>query len=188
MIQYKSFLPKAFAEKLYSLGTNVLYGTTNEKFNILTNKSWDENLVLNSAPVICINLDGDRLNMVQSILEEKGIYNQDKDYSLSETGSAMVYLWTKGSYIPVHNDGSYSKAATIYLNKEWSYNDGGMFNWYNKDEEKWNAVLPSFNLCLLNDKLQLHGTSPVTSENNVRITLQIFIELKKDIIRNGNQK
>jgi hypothetical protein len=179
MIQFFNVLPENFADSLYQLGEDVLKGKCDEKFKFWTNKMWSSDIVEESAPVICFNLEGDRLNMVQSILEEKGIYNPKTDLPLQKNNGASIYIWTNGSYIPSHNDGIYSKGITIYLNRDWSFNDGGMFNWYEKSQNEWKAVLPSFNMAMLNDKLQLHGTSAVTTKNKARITLQIFYESKK---------
>jgi hypothetical protein len=183
MIQYFNILPENFAKSLYQLGADVLEGKCQEKFKFWTNKMWDPDIVEESAPVVCFNLDGDRLNMVQSILEAKGVYNPETDLPLQEAGGAMIYLWTKGSYIPVHSDGTYAKAMTIYLNEDWSFNDGGMFNWYEQSQNEWKAVLPSFNMGMLNDTLQLHGTSMVTSRDKTRITLQVFYRLKKEKVQ-----
>jgi hypothetical protein len=179
MIQYFNVLPENFADSLYQLGTDVLEGRCEERFKFWTNRMWDLEIVEESAPVICFSLEGNRLDTIQSILEEKGVYNPETDLPLQEAGGAMIYLWTNGSYIPSHSDGIYSKGVTIYLNRDWSFNDGGMFNWYEKSENEWKSVLPSFNMAMLNDKLQLHGTSAVTTRNKVRITLQVFYRSRK---------
>lgn len=183
MIQYFNVLPEPFADSLYQLGIDILEGRSKEKFNFWTNKTWNPGIVEESAPVICFNLDGDRLNLIQSILEEKNIYDPQTDLPLTEAGGAMIYLWTKGSYIPSHNDGSYSKAITIYLNRDWLFNDGGMFNWYEESQNEWKAVLPSFNMGMLNNTLQLHGTSMVTSRDKTRVTLQVFYRLKEEKVK-----
>jgi hypothetical protein len=183
MIQYFNILPENFADSLYQLGLDIASQKCNEKFQIHTNWSWDPGIVEESAPVICIKLDGERLQMVQSILEAKGVYDPETDLPLQEAGGAMIYLWTNGSYIPSHSDGVYAKAITIYLNRDWSFNDGGMFNWYEESQNEWKSVLPSFNMGMLNDTLQLHGTSAVTTKNKMRITLQVFYRLKKEKVQ-----
>ena len=44
------------------------------------------------------------------------------------------YLWGPGSYIPWHSDEVYSSAFSIYMNENWNYEDGGLFQYYSNNK------------------------------------------------------
>jgi Rps23 Pro-64 3,4-dihydroxylase Tpa1-like proline 4-hydroxylase len=62
----------------------------------------------------------------------------------------------------------------VYLNETWQYNDGGMFNWLNPENNEWKNIEPTFNKAVVNDSGYSHGITPVKSSSN-RITLQVFL-------------
>ena len=89
------------------------------------------------------------------------------------------YIWTRNSGISVHNDRGYVFGATIYLNKEWSVNDGGLFIYGDKMQ---NSFTPLYNSLCLNDDETNHLVTPVSplSTQN-RNTLQIWGLRKKTL-------
>jgi Rps23 Pro-64 3,4-dihydroxylase Tpa1-like proline 4-hydroxylase len=179
MKYYDNFLPENLAEELYNLGNNVMFGKHNEKVHFWTNYRWDQSIIKDSAAVICIQLPEHFLSIIDDILIKKQLLNEELDVTLTKGSSASINVWTKNSYIPTHKDGTHRKAITIYLTKDWNYNDGGLFNWKDKNIKEWYTVTPLFNRAVLNDDNHTHGTTPVTSDR-FRITLQIFINKVKN--------
>ena len=84
------------------------------------------------------------------------------------------YIWPPLSYIPSHNDNHVEEqiASSIYLNKEWNIDHGGLFL-YNK-ENKIYAIPPIFNSCIINNNHVTHSTTLITTNAPYRRTLQIF--------------
>jgi hypothetical protein len=174
MKEYKDFLPVEIAKTYYKFGLDVVSGRSGSN-HVWTNQAWHETIVKDSAIVICIKLPDHFLEDLQGILESKQIFDKNRDLPLVESKSAMVYVWSKNSYIPVHSDDIYSRAVTVYLNESWEYNDGGMFNWYDEKSQEWKNIEPRFNVAVVNDSGYSHGITPVKSSNN-RITLQVFLK------------
>jgi hypothetical protein len=173
MKEFKDFLPNDLAKTYYNFGLDVVSGRSESNF-VWTNQAWDKGIVKDSATVVCIRLPDKFLPELQSILEEKSIFDRNRDLPLMYSKSAMVYVWSTNSYIPVHSDGIYSRAITVYLNENWEYNDGGMFNWFDPKSQEWKNIEPKFNRAVINDSGFEHGITPVKSPNN-RITLQVFL-------------
>ena len=173
MQEYKDLLPVELAQKYYKFGQDVIGGRSGLN-RVWTNHAWTEAIVKDSSVVVCIELPEDYLTDLQAVLKEKGIFEVGKHLPLIKSKSAMVYVWSKDSYIPVHNDAIYSKAVTVYLNESWEYNDGGMFNWFDPNTQEWKNIEPRFNVAVVNDSGYSHGITPVKSSNS-RITLQVFL-------------
>ena len=91
------------------------------------------------------------------------------------------YRWPPHSYIPMHDDGHRVAAATIYLNKEWYPNWGGLFLYKRDEDPQINTFFPSYNCCVINNNQILHGTSAVTSEAQDRETVQVFWYERSDV-------
>ena len=87
--------------------------------------------------------------------------------------SIKFYAWQKNSGISWHHDGHAKFGATIYLNKEWDINDGGIFVYENEGELK--AHLPTFNTMMVNENQMGHMVTPVSPfAKHDRYTIQIF--------------
>jgi hypothetical protein len=174
MKEFKNFLPVNLAKQYYNFGLDVVSGRSGLN-QVWTNQAWQEAIVKDSAVVICIKLPDQFLQELQNILEDKKVFDKNIDLPLVQSKSAMVYVWSKNSYIPVHSDDIYSRAVTVYLNESWEYNDGGMFNWYDEKSQEWKNIEPTFNKAVVNDSGYSHGITPVKSSQN-RITLQVFLK------------
>jgi Rps23 Pro-64 3,4-dihydroxylase Tpa1-like proline 4-hydroxylase len=66
------------------------------------------------------------------------------------------------------------KVFTSYLNPKWSVENGGNFNYLDKNDNQWKILVPSQGLLVYNDNDEQHYTTPV-HEGNLRISLQMFI-------------
>jgi hypothetical protein len=82
------------------------------------------------------------------------------------------YVWMTGAGISRHDDGDYRFGATIYLNRAWRSEDGGVFMWADDGEH---ALCPRFNTMVINDQRQPHWVTPVSpAAAEPRLTLQIW--------------
>jgi Rps23 Pro-64 3,4-dihydroxylase Tpa1-like proline 4-hydroxylase len=86
--------------------------------------------------------------------------------------TAQFYCWTPLSYIPFHNDDQKKLSATIYLNKIWKKDWGGLFIYEEKDNLQ--AIAPSFNKCIINNSFVEHSVTLTTIDSPYRETIQIF--------------
>jgi hypothetical protein len=173
--QIDNIFSEELAKELYELGISVATNRySGERLRIWTNFAWSRDIVKDSPLVLCMQMPNVLALKVQKELESIGEFDPKIHKQLIDTGGALIYLWGRDSYIPSHTDYIYSKAITVYLNRSWSYNDGGFFNWKNESDDKWNMVLPAFNRAIINTSGSEHGTTPVKSEQ-LRITAQIFL-------------
>ena len=90
----------------------------------------------------------------------------------------QYYIWNKMSGISNHDDGSYNFGGTLYLNKTWDANWGGLYVWKDKHEEKeykLNAICPKQNMLVVNDEREVHSVTSISSSIPYpRITIQIW--------------
>lgn len=80
------------------------------------------------------------------------------------------------SGVAVHDDGTRKFGATIYLNKRWDANWGGLFLWKdNEKDEIMKGVLPKPNMMVLNDERQMHLVTPISPDcEEPRCSIQIW--------------
>lgn len=87
--------------------------------------------------------------------------------------SASFHIWDHNSGINWHNDTKYVWGATVYLNKTWNEDWGGIFRW--RDGEDENEIAPIHNLMVINDVSQMHMVTPINNRaEQYRTSLQIF--------------
>lgn len=84
----------------------------------------------------------------------------------------MFYYWTSGSYIPWHNDGHTKQAGTLYLNKNWDEEWGGLY--LAKETNKQHIIHPEYNSFTLQFDNMKHSTTPTTKFAPLRVTTQLF--------------
>lgn len=174
MKEYKSVLSDDFADFLYEYAISQVMGENPDQPSMSTNYSWEPLFRKNNSIVFSISLKEDLNNKIKESIINNGIVNKDYfDYI-----DIKLNIWTKNSYISSHRDGSYYKAITIYLNRDWSYDDGGIFNWLDKSDNQWKIIIPKFNYAVVNDSGEIHAVTPVLTEDKLRITIQCFISEK----------
>jgi hypothetical protein len=174
MIKYENVFRESLARDLNTLAIDVASGKNHEPIRTWTNRAWSESIIGKNSTVFCMSIPERFLEEIQHTLISRGILDTNTDQLLTESRSAMLYVWMPGAYIPYHSDAKYSKAVTVYLNETWEYNDGGFFTWKNNDDVDWVCVVPHFNLGIVNAFGLEHGTTPVTSDK-LRVTAQIFL-------------
>lgn len=183
---HKNVLPEELCDTIFELAKTV--ATTPGGVKIRTpenpdgealecwmNYGWEKSLIKDSTPVFCIKLPKFLATQIQEELQKINIYNPQTHKSFEENNwiGCMAYVWTYNSYISLHHD-SERKTATIYLNRTWSYEEGGHFNWYDENSKEWKIVVPEFNTMIVNNGGIPHATTPVKSNSQFRISLQIF--------------
>lgn len=135
------------------------------------NSMWDNDIVKNSGLVAILTLP----NFSKEI---KNIFNSfDKkfdEYSIN----VLYYEWYRGSYIPWHNDGNHCCGATIYLNKSWDIEDGGIFMYYDDEDQKnLKCISPKYNNLIINENNEFHHVSLINYHSKeTRKTLQIWFD------------
>lgn len=140
-----------------------------------TNFQWQDKIRQDTAPVICYSMPVSLRRKVVPLLKASNLFEDETEESLLEKMHLMMYVWTKGSWINWHNDGHSKQAITVYLNREWNYNDGGLFVWREPTTQELKITEPLFNTLVYNEGAIDHGTTPVTSSDQLRITLQGFV-------------
>ena len=89
----------------------------------------------------------------------------------------LVYqLWLPGSGINSHPDSHVPWAATIYLNKHWHQDWGGLFMYHERESPvERKCLVPEQNTMVLNDEHQYHQVTPVTiNAKQPRSTIQVW--------------
>ena len=141
-------------------------------FQIENKKNWDPNLVHDSNSIhihyIPNECDLYQMKMIStSILEKTG----------EITSAILCYYGMPNCYIGWHNDTEYDSAISIYLNRDWSPNYGGLFLY--KLEKNIHAVVPYINTCVLQKNGIWHAVSFTTKNAPIRLSLQIFCKKKE---------
>jgi Rps23 Pro-64 3,4-dihydroxylase Tpa1-like proline 4-hydroxylase len=163
---------------IYAWAETYIYGKAQvhplgypNQVNTMTNLAWNKTIIKDSKPVIIYFLPNQITEKIKQELIDLGLLG-----SLQENLSAMVYVWTPGSYIPIHEDGfsdTDRKVFTAYLNEDWSIEDGGLFHYLDKEDATWKSIVPEQGLLVYNDNNEKHYTT-VAHEGKIRISLQMF--------------
>lgn len=168
---YNDILDKDLIENVFDYLKNIL-----DKDFWSSSNGWDQNLVLNSSNVLTHSIKDKFLhsNIKNSIETTMKV----KFEQLGLDFTCSIYLWGGGSYITWHGDNPYPYNGTIYLNKEWDSNDGGIFLYKDIETKQIIGIEPQYNLMVVNsgDELNPHNDHCVTcilpSVIKKRITIQ----------------
>lgn len=114
-----------------------------------------------------------------SSLEYSIIQNTVKNYIDDFQLPIMFYYGLPGSYTIWHNDGIYSSAVSIYLNKGWDFRNGGLFTY--KDEEGIHSIIPEANRAIIQIGGIYHSTTITSPEAKIRRSIQIFCK-KRNLV------
>ncbi|MEM7358229.1 MAG: 2OG-Fe(II) oxygenase [Pseudomonadota bacterium] len=87
----------------------------------------------------------------------------------------QLYVWGPLSGIAMHNDWFHAWGATLYLNKTWDPDYGGLFIWRDRESQELRVQLPEYATLVLNDNREYHMVTPVsTCAEDDRVTIQIW--------------
>ena len=111
--------------------------------------AWHPNIIQESTPVMVYDLfDTDiLLKPLKEVID------------IERKVNFMIYYWPVGSYIPWHDDSHASFTATVYCNRYWDRDWGGLFLY-----EEGNNILaevPEWNKIVIQTDKDNHSTTPV---------------------------
>lgn len=94
-----------------------------------------------------------------------------KDYQLS---ACFMHIWQKGSGIRWHEDGTGNRiGVTIYMNRKWDVNWGGIFLYQKNGDNKW--YCPEYNDCVYFESPLWHSVSIISNDiPEPRMSVQLF--------------
>ena len=160
---FDNFLDDALYNECYEYSISKI-GSTEMSFR--TNHIWKPDIVKDSNLVLIHILSTD------NVLYQKISDTIKQKCQLYTIKSIMFYYWTTGSHIPWHNDGSHNGGITIYLNKSWDEDWGGIFLY--KDGDTINGLYPKPNRSIMQCGGIPHSVAPTSKNSDVRLTIQIF--------------
>ena len=113
-------------------------------------QGWGPIIIQESAPVMIYDMvDPD---ILQKRLKE--VYPTEKDIHF------MIYYWPVGSYVAWHPDDHVEMTASVYMNKVWHRDWGGLFLY--EEGDKILAEIPEWNKLVIQSPPVLHASTPVT--------------------------
>ena len=148
-----------------------------------SNIHWQNNLGTSSSLVLQHRLDKSYLGNEIKIAVENAIQVNFDEKNLVFLPS--IYVWTSSSYIKWHDDGCYPYNGTIYLNKRWDSNNGGIFL-YKKHDGQILGMEPAYNSMVVNsstesDPHNSHCVTPIIpGVDEKRVTIQWRTSIMKE--------
>lgn len=169
----RDILPPNFITALKNIVHSNVY-----QYKWATNLGWESELIKKSAQVAMFDLNG-------TAFEAEIIQVYKKHFDISKYNFNINYnLWHNGSYIAFHNDAHVVYGSTIYLNKIWDKNYGGLYLYY-QDKDTLKAIVPEYNLGIINTNQLHHGVSIISNDAPIRETIQLFISEKNRTIKSN---
>jgi hypothetical protein len=109
---------------------------------------WDQSLSLLSSNVVTHTIFDKFLakEIKNSIEKVLNIDFEKEDLAFVPS----IYVWGGGSYITWHPDNRYPYNGTIYLNKEWNSDDGGVFLYKDNQTKEIKGIEPTYNSMVVN--------------------------------------
>jgi len=168
--KFDNFFSEELYIEIYDFVTNVILS---KQKKLTTNRVWHKELVNNSTPIM----------RYEFVLDDRELFNKISKEIQNKTGyvvrNGTVHIFPKLSYITWHDDNIYDAAITIYLNKTWDINWGGIFLY--SEDDKINGIIPKKNLGILQLNHVSHCVTTTNIDADDRISLQFFIKKGKSI-------
>ena len=150
---------------------------TKRAIELLGQDVWDSNrdvwskelLYGTSGKVLITKLDSDIRKLVLDDISDQLPYYNDL--------TANFHVGLAESGISMHNDAGHRFGATIYLNKVWHQDFGGLFLWMEDENNptRLKGYIPEYRSMVLNDEGQDHMVTRVAPKlSEIRLTIQIF--------------
>lgn len=130
---------------------------------------WSATVVGTSNAIFLFELEEDLKQAVAKELIDKGILKK-----MPKVWAANIYLMSRGSFIPWHDDGNHKYTCTVYLNKVWNPNWNGYFIYEDGQERK--ALIPEYNTSVSFIPPKMHTSTLTSIDAPLRETLQIFVD------------
>jgi len=159
------------------LSFSTYYDCLKELSENFNKRSWSSSLFMWSKEIH----DGIKGSCMSSLVSEELSKKIESDIKphLTKTYTGLYiqfHVFQYYSGVSVHDDGDRKFGATIYLNKQWDANWGGIFLWKeNEKDEIMKGVLPKRNMMVLNDEKQLHMVTSISPDcKEPRCSIQIW--------------
>ena len=166
-----NFLPLDILNECQEFAISTLY---DKRSNFRSSYGWDGELRRNSSPVLIFEL----------ATYNKELFSKIRKVVQTKTGKTvqdiLIQFWSKNSFLDWHTDSAYSDALTIYVNKEWKPEWGGYFLY--GPQSNFSGIIPKENLAVLQPSGIPHCVTPITSDTQTRISLQMFITNNKQVL------
>lgn len=169
---YENFLEEDLLNDVVEYADKIYRSPLNQ---VTTNAYWKKDVVHDSTPVLVHHIP----QHTEKNIWERICKAVERKTGITDVTDINVYFWTRLSYIPWHNDGHVHAAITVYLNKDWKPDYGGLFLYDYEHNGRIRGIIPIYNGALLQTQGLWHSTTPVNWSANVRITLQIFKRKKE---------
>ena len=166
ILTYDNFLESSLIHKINEYTFKQM-----NKPNWNTSHRWSNAVKRFTAPIISLYLPEQFVLPIQDRFNK--IKYKRKKFKMN---TLMFYVWPPNSYIGWHDD-PYNFGASVYLNKEWDIEHGGIFLY--KDKEDIKGVSPVYNRCVINVEKTMHTVTMTTPDAPLRRSLQIFGEESK---------
>ena len=129
---------------------------------------YQENLVGVSNSIFNFDVPEKLKNLIIDELIKKNIFlNRPKKWR------CFINLFSRNAFIPWHDDKGYKITGTVYLNKDWEKNWGGLFLYENSSDIK--ALVPEYNKGCFFEPPIMHSTTLTAIDAPMRESLQIFV-------------
>jgi len=130
---------------------------------------WSSAVTGTSNAIFAFAVEAELKKTVAEELVTKGIFKQ-----IPKLWTANIYLMSRNSFIPWHDDARHKFTCTAYLNKEWHSDLGGYFIYQDGEDKK--ALIPEYNM-VVSFAPPIGHTCTITALNApLRESLQIFVE------------
>jgi hypothetical protein len=160
-----------------AISDSTMNHVKNEINENLTRAVWASNEIIWS-PDIMKGITGSTMIKIVGEGNKILLENELKKYLPEYTElTFQYYVWQKNSGISMHVDPKFKFGATVYLNKKWDFDYGGIFIFENfqNDDPYFRAFCPEYNTLLISDKNEKHMVTPVSVIAPFpRITIQIW--------------
>ena len=135
---------------------------------VLNSKKWDDTLTIGIDGIVTVIPVSDQISkLIRKILIKK--IPDTRLYNMNFVYQVMPYQ----AGISKHYDKLHYFAATLYLNKVWDLNYGGILIY--EEDSVLKAHCPTYNTLIVNNNKALHLVTSVTNAAPVaRVTLQCF--------------
>lgn len=155
----------------------LLKECVDEVLELMKERCWGSSMI-RWHPTLKKGVVGDSVHTYVPEETKNKIIESIKEYFPQDSTYDMHYfVWLPNSGISEHNDGEHSYGATIYLNRAWDKNMGGIFLWDDGDPVVMKAISPKFNMMVANDCHQTHMVTPVSPlATGPRFTIQIWVD------------
>lgn len=160
---YKNLLSGPLLEKLHLFSRNGKQPTRTNFFHYI------EDVIGYSNAVFCFDLSNELKQELIEELLEKNVFPSPPKLMI-----AYIHLFSRGSFIPWHTDDQHKYTGTIYLNKSWDANLGGLFLY--KDNEELKGLMPTYNMGAFFTPPLWHTTTLTAINAPFRESLQIFVK------------